>query len=171
MLPPQPVLYPLHALGPDRRPLARHGSCSAEERTGPATGSLRATATTTNSPVPSPSYAVSVDGRTPQDLGASASATVSDLVAGTHTVILSGVPDSCTIAGENPRTVEVGAGATTEVGFVVTCAPVTGAIAVTVSTTGESPDPDGYTVVLDNGTSQPVATSGTTTIGGVPAGV
>ena len=38
------------------------------------------------------------------------------------------------------------------------------------ATTGESPDPDGYTVSLDGGNGQPIASSGTIRFAGVIAG-
>jgi hypothetical protein len=46
----------------------------------------------------------------------------------------------------------------------------TGDLTVTTNTTGLSPDPDGYTVTVDGGTSQAIATSGSVTFTGLAAG-
>ena len=68
--------------------------------------------------------------------------------SGSHTFQIDGVAQNCTVTGENPRTVHVTGGATTEVTFTVTCA-ATGSMQVTTATTGVDPDPNGYGVVLD----------------------
>ena len=48
--------------------------------------------------------------------------------------------------------------------------PATGDLEVTVATTGESIDPDGYTVTVDETNSQPIATTGGATFTGLSAG-
>ena len=55
--------------------------------------------------------------------------------------------------------------------FDVTAAPpTTGDLTVTTSTTGASPDPDGYTFAVDGGTPQPIGVSQTITVSTLPAG-
>jgi hypothetical protein len=146
-------------------------ACSAEPSIGPATGSVRVAVTTAPIAGSPASYPVTIDNRTPQEVGAGGSMTVSDLDVGTHTIVLGGVSGSCTVESGNTRKVEVAAGETAGVSFLVTCGPETGSIAVTVTTSGGTPDPDGYNIVLDGGASRPIAATTTTIIGSLPAGV
>ena len=64
----------------------------------------------------------------------------------------------------------VAAGAQATVSFAVVCAAAQGGLQVTVATTGDAPDPDGYVVSLDGGAGQPVGVNGTTSFAGVSAG-
>jgi Tol biopolymer transport system component len=136
----------------------------------PVTGGLRvATTTTGDSPDPD-GYAFAVDGGASQPVGTSAAATVAGLATGSHTVTLSGLASNCTVQGTNPRAVTVAAGATAEVAFEVACTAATGSLRITTTTTGDSPDPDGYTASVDGGASQPIEASGTLTISGLNPG-
>jgi hypothetical protein len=74
--------------------------------------------------------------------------TTASLGVGSHTVKLTGVARNCTLAGDNPRTVTVLPGDATTETFTVTCVQ-TGAVQVTVATTGTDVDPDGYMVCVD----------------------
>ena len=49
-------------------------------------------------------------------------------------------------------------------------APTTGEIALTTSTTGDTPDPDGYTLTLDGGAAQAIGTAATVTLPEVTPG-
>jgi hypothetical protein len=49
-------------------------------------------------------------------------------------------------------------------------APSTGAVEVTTSTAGEEPDPDGYTLTLDDVEAQPIGTGATATVAGLTPG-
>jgi hypothetical protein len=66
-------------------------------------------------------YSVTVDGGAPLSLTINGSRTVSGLSAGVHSVQLGGLASNCSVIGENPRPVTVGAGATAPVGFEVNC--------------------------------------------------
>src|SRR5207302_22365 len=84
-------------------------------------------------------------------------ATIGGLSAGDHTVRLVGSAGNCTITGDNPRAVHVTTGGVTRdtarTTFSVSCVAATGSIQVTTATAGMDLDPDGYTVLLDNGPS------------------
>lgn len=135
------------------------------------TGSLEVTATTTgNEPDPN-GYGVSVDGSLEQTIGINGTVTFSDLPPGDHEVELTGVAGNCSVAGENPRNVEVTAGATASTGFAVACSSTVGSIEVAVTTTGDAIDADGYSVVLDGGAStQLVDANDTVVFGGLAPG-
>ena len=88
----------------------------------PVTGSLEVqTSTTGHEP---DGYQVTVDGGASQAIGANASITVPLLAAGNHTVLLAEVEPTCSVGGENPRSVTVPAGGTATVIFAVTCVGV-----------------------------------------------
>ena len=84
------------------------------------TGSLNVTTSTTGSNLPS-GYTVSVDGGASQSIGANATVTFADLPAGSHTVVLSGVPSNCTVSGSATQTVTVPSGATATASYSVSC--------------------------------------------------
>jgi hypothetical protein len=75
------------------------------------------------------------------------------------------------VGGGTARTVNVPAGGTASTSFAVSCVAVggDGSLTVTTSTTGSNLDPDGYTVTVDGGPSQPIATNGSVSFTG-PAG-
>jgi TolB protein len=57
------------------------------------------------------------------------SLTLSDAAPGGHSLTLAGVASNCTVAGDNPRTVQVTAGAQVSVTFTVSCTASVGSIA------------------------------------------
>src|SRR5882762_5561083 len=139
----------------------------------PATGDLTVTTSTTGSNLDSDGYTVTLDGNTNRPIGTNGSVTFTGLSAGNHTVVLSGVAGNCSVNGGTSRTVNVPAGGTASTSFAVSCVatpPPTGDLTVSASTTGTNPDADGYTVTLDGGASQALATNGSVTFTGLPAG-
>src|SRR5690606_8619386 len=77
---------------------------------------------------------------------------------------------NCSVDGENPRTVDVSAGSTASTTFEITCSSTSGAIEVTVATTGDAPD-DEYLLILDGGASPIIVTANDThTFGGLGPG-
>jgi hypothetical protein len=101
--------------------------------------------TTTAGNVPNPGgYSIALDQGQPQPIGPNASITLAGLAAGDHTVLLSDVPELCSVAGDNPRTATVPAGGVVMVTFAVTC---TGSIhqwvAMTSGTTADLVDVSG----------------------------
>lgn len=115
-------------------------------------------------------YAVALDGGATQPIGATATATLINVAAGAHTVRLSGLAGNCRVAASNPRQVAVSAGLLAEVQFAITCTAAVGSVEVTTTTTGASPDPDGYTVMLDHSTPQTIPVTGLLTLSGVALG-
>jgi sugar lactone lactonase YvrE len=113
----------------------------------PTTGSLTVQTVSSGSDLDPDGYTVTV-GTTSRSIGANASVTITGLSVGTHAVQLSGVEFNCDVAGANPRDVSVTAGATTETTFTVGCLAA-GTVEVTISTSGEPADPDGYELRAD----------------------
>ena len=128
-------------------------SCGGGDIAAPSAGSIEIT-TATGGPEPDgDGYAVTIDAGTEAAIGSHGTLTRDDLQPGRHTVYLTGMAANCAVEGENPRTVEVQQGATEPAAFVITCTATTGRLEISTSTTGASPDPDGYLLLLD-GTAQ-----------------
>ncbi|MEO8090038.1 MAG: galactose oxidase-like domain-containing protein [Gemmatimonadales bacterium] len=137
----------------------------------PGTGNLRVITTTSGPDVDADGYTLSVVGGATQPVGVNATTTLTSLVAGSHSVALSGLAGNCTLAGPNPRSVAVIASATTDLNFAVVCSATTGTIRVSVETSGSPPDPDGYVAKLDAGDpGLPIPPTGDVTFSRVSAG-
>jgi hypothetical protein len=135
------------------------------------TGAIEVT-TSTGTDADADGYSLLLDGVEVQTIGASATLTLSSVNSGPHTVGLSGIAANCQVQGDNPRALEVTAGATATVAIVVACAPpppATGSLRVSASTTGESL-PAGYTVSVDGGSAQPIGANATIALSNLAPG-
>lgn len=134
------------------------GACGDDDGTAPpTTGTLEVTVLTTGDAPDPDGYTLTV-GSVTRDVGINGGEIFSDLPEGGQTVELGDIAADCTVTGENPRTVVVTAGETASTTFDVTCAPT--ALEVTAVTTGDAPDPDGYTVLVGS-SDEPVEVNGT----------
>jgi hypothetical protein len=135
------------------------------------TGSLTVTTATTGADLDQDGYSVTVDGNAAgsQAVTTTGSVTFAALLAGSHTVGLSGLAPNCTAAA-NPQTTSVVAGSATTLGFTISCLTTHGDLKVTTSTTGVELDPDGYAVSLDGGAPQTIAGNGSVTFPALTAG-
>lgn len=138
-----------------------------EDIVAPTTGSVEIT-TTTSGETSGSGYTVSLDGGTGQAIGLNGTLELSDIDRGAHTVQLSGLPEGCTVTGENPRSVTVAAGETSAIDFAVTCVPPAGAIRVVTATTGAAPE--GYELMLDGVSQGLIGSTAARTLEGIPAG-
>ena len=139
----------------------------------PPPGTLVVTTSTAGSDLDPDGYTVTVDGNpsNAQSIGVNESVTFGGLSPGAHTVALSGVAANCSVDAPS-QSFTITSGATTTVGFAVSCSPIvtTGTLAVNTSTTGSDLDPDGYLLSVDGGAGQPIAANGTLTIPNLTAG-
>jgi TolB protein len=133
-------------------------------------GAIEVTTETSGDDPDADGYQVVVDGGPPAAIGINGLMTVGGLTSGDHTVALEDVASNCSVAGGNPRTVEVAAGQTAHAVFAVTCSSVAGSIAISASTSGDDLDGDGYEVVLDGGTPTSIGINGSMTAGGLSPG-
>ena len=84
---------------------------------------------------------------------------------------LVGVPGTCTLDGTNPAPVTITSDATTDLTFTVACSTTTGNVLVSVTSSGEPADANGYVATLDGAApGQPIATAGNVPFTGVTAG-
>jgi hypothetical protein len=141
-----------------------------EDLVEPTTAVLELRTITTGAPVDPDGYAVRIDGGPPTAIGANVTLSIPDLVGGEHSVELVGLARNCVLAGANPRTVTANAGAVVRARFEVACSTFAGSLEVSVITSGESPDPDGYLVLLDHEAGVAIASNGTLTLPNVAAG-
>ncbi|HEX2449850.1 MAG TPA: hypothetical protein VHJ69_01845 [Gemmatimonadales bacterium] len=86
------------------------------------------------------------------------------LVPGVYDVHLEGLPANCSVSGPDVVQATAVAGLVNQVQFRVECRAVTGVIEVTAQASGRDYDPNGFTVVVDDG--QPQENSTTAYIGG-----
>jgi Tol biopolymer transport system component len=148
-------------------------ACNPDKGTlGPTAGAVQVSAATSGADLDPDGYSVIVDSGAGLPVGVNGVVVVSGLSSGTHIVTLAGIATNCTTSGANPRSVNVVAADTAQLAFGVSCTAITttGALQVTTVTTGESLDPDGYSVSVDNASSQAIAVNGTVTVRGVLAG-
>jgi hypothetical protein len=132
--------------------------------------------TATTGPNPEPDgYIVIVDGGARAPLPLDGRVRIADLLAGDHTVQLSGLTANCRVSGANPRSLALRAGETTETIFEVFCGPPAplppGQIRVTTRSTGTFSDPNGYTVSLDGGETKRIEINGSVLFTRVTPGV
>ncbi|MGD2124423.1 MAG: hypothetical protein PVJ76_22030, partial [Gemmatimonadota bacterium] len=109
----------------------------------------------------------------PVAMGINTTQTVSQLAPGNYTVTLGDIATNCTLdVGENPRTLAVEVGQTTQTTFTLSCTPTTGSIQVTTTTQGNAQDldPDGYTLTVDQAAPVDIDINDTQTISGLAPG-
>jgi len=125
-------------------------SCAgAGDITQPGTGTLEITTSTTGVEPDTDGYIMQMDAERTQALEPTGTFRSADASPGNHIIQLAGVAANCSIAGANPRSVTVSAGATSTVRFEVTCGATSSSLQVSSTTTGTSPDPDGYRISID----------------------
>lgn len=98
-------------------------ACGGGEVSGPppsSAGSIQVTAATINSDVGPAELAVSIDGTAVGSIGANATATFADISVGARSVELGSVADPCVLR-EGAKAVDVSAGETARVSFIVVC--------------------------------------------------
>ena len=133
-------------------------ACSVDS-TGPSTGNVLLTTSTTGSDIDPDGYRLSWDGGTEQPIAVNGALPLNDAAAGSHVALLNDLADNCAVDGENPRTVMAQAGKTTASTFAVTCVERVGDLRATTATSGTNVDPDGYLVVVDDVVSEAIGVS------------
>ncbi len=130
--------------------------------------------TVTTGAAPDPDgYGVVLDGVDQGLIPANGQLSLTGLALGSHVVGLSGLAGNCSLQGDNLRAVTVAPGSSAAVDYAITCsAPPAnaGTLRVITATTGDSPDPDGYSFSLDRGDNQPIGANATATITNLAAG-
>ena len=144
--------------------------CSGENLAGPDAGTLEVVSSTSGAEPDVDGYTIQVDAGAPQALGPNATLRFPEVTAGSHSVLLAGASTNCAVQGDNPRSISVTAGETVSLTFALACDATTGSLLITSTTTGSSPDTDGYAVIIDGSTRGTLATNGETVVDGLPQG-
>jgi hypothetical protein len=87
----------------------------------PQTGAIGITTVTTGGNPDPDGYAISLDGNNAGAIGVNDQVVISDLDAGGYSIGLTNVASNCTVAGDNPRAVEVVGGLAAQAQFDVDC--------------------------------------------------
>ena len=139
--------------------------------TGPdPTGSIEVTLTVAGDAPDGDGCVFTVDGAGQRRILSGESTTYTGLSVGQHEVAISDVAGNCQVSGDATRSVAVVADQTASVTYAVSCAQDVGSIAVSVSTSGDDQDLDGYQVAVGSGAPSAVDINGSVTIGGLTPG-
>lgn len=142
-------------------------ACTEDPIGPPAPGRL-VVSTLTRGDDPDPDgYQLAIDDRAPTILLANDADTLV-LEPGRHTLVLQGISENCAVEPGPSRSLDVVSGGTATQAFEIAC-PLTG-IQVSVSTTGEHVDPDGYRLTVDGADHRPIGVTGTTLVRGLSPG-
>jgi hypothetical protein len=90
----------------------------------PSTGSVRVTTATTGGDLDVDGYTAVLDTVSSEVVGANSSVTFGDIEPGEYVLELTGVAANCAVSSDNPLTLEVSAGQTTNAVFNVLCIPI-----------------------------------------------
>src|SRR5437764_695462 len=134
------------------------------------TGNLTVSTTTTGANLDPDGYTFAVDGGTPQPIGINATIPLTGIPTGSRTVDLAGVAANCTVTGGASQTVTVPPGGSATAAFTITCAQLTGSVTVTTSTSGGTPDSNGYTVTVTGGGGKAIGRNDSVTFSGLATG-
>jgi hypothetical protein len=149
--PRAPVLFGLLLVIPALALTGCSDTLEVPSRNDTASGTLDISVATTGTDLDVDGYMIQVDTATGRRVG-SAETISSTVLAGKHFVRLSDIASNCTLLQDNPRSASVMAEATAQVRFEVTCtARPRGSIQVTMSSSGDEIDPNGYSLALDTG--------------------
>lgn len=147
-----------------------------DEPSAPTTGAIRVSVLNVGNPVERDpdGYTVAIDDGPSRPLGPYSELTIDDVGVGAHLIHLGDIISNCSVAGTNPRLVEVGPTRDADLGvrvhFVVSCGPKTGTIHVTTTTVGDDQDADGYTVEIGGQGKGRVQANGTISVEAVREG-
>lgn len=95
-------------------------ACGDDDSSPPQTGSIQVTTTTSGDDLDTDGYTVAI-GSDSRAIGLNGSQTFTGLTPASTSVTLSGIADNCSVAGDNPLSVNVTAGATATAAFAVQC--------------------------------------------------
>src|SRR4051812_8600559 len=129
-------------------------AAGCQDATGPRTGSIRLSLTTSGLDVDPDGYVVSVDDRLTATVGANGAITIPDIHGGTHVLRLGGVASNCSVDEGAERKLTVTAGQELSATFAVSCTGA-GGIAVSIAWTGFDIDAEDYLVSVDAGSARP----------------
>jgi Tol biopolymer transport system component len=142
----------------------------ADAPTAASMGSLAISSVTAGDSVDTNGYTLVLDDDQGHLLQSNGTLAFSNLAEGEHRIALGGIAPNCSVAGSNPRKVAIIPGDATQVTFEVACQAPPGSLQITISTTGEQVDPDGYSISVPGRAAQAVGNNGSISWNGVSTG-
>ena len=133
------------------------------------TGTLVITVITTGGNQDADGYHLIVDKGTPVEISPSSEVSLV-LPNGTHEIEVADIAPNCEMGGGNPRLVTVTTGGTAAVTFQIAC-PSFGALRISTTTDGPSPDSDGYTLSINGTPRGPLGTQEVLDLGALIPGI
>ena len=138
-------------------------ACS--DPTGPSTGAVLLSLSSTGLDVDPDGYHVSLDDASPRPAPANGELLFENVEPGLHQLRLSGAATNCTVEGGPVRDVTVEVRSTAVTAYQLSCVERVGAMTVSVVTTGADQDPDGYFVAIDGAAPRALAANGAISVG------
>jgi Tol biopolymer transport system component len=136
-------------------------------------GDLQVETVTTGTNPDTDGYTLQINGKDEGALASNDTQLFGNVRLGTQQVGLVGIADNCSVQGANPLSTNIQVGQTAPVTFTVDCRggdpASTGEVTVSVSTTGQAQDGDGYQATI-GGASKAVPSAGSVTFTALPAG-
>ena len=125
-------------------------------------GSIRILTVTQGDDPDADGYDVTLDGGSAQPIGSSGSLNLTGIMPGEHRIQVHGVAPNCELTGGSDRSITVGTAAV-ELSLDVVCRPAFGTLVISIEAIG-IPDPDRFTVTLDDATGLTITSAGSLTI-------
>jgi hypothetical protein len=142
--------------------------CGDDPLTPAETGQLQVVTLTSGSTNLSGAYSYRLDDGPAQPIGPNATITSENLPTGNHDLALEGIPANCGVAEGATQRVVVSENQLAVARFTVSCQSTP--VAVSLKTAGSALDHDGYSIALDQGAPQAIASDGTFTFQSVSPG-
>jgi len=108
--------------------------CGDDDDDVPTTGGIQVVTVTTGDNIDVDGYTISLDGNLAGAIDVNGQVVIPDLTAGDYQVGLTEVAANCTVAGDNPRAVNVTAGQTENTQFDVACTGAPAAVTLAAAT-------------------------------------
>jgi len=111
--------------------------CGDDDPVSPTTGQIAVTTVTTGDLPDADGYALTLDGNVAGNIGVNDVSIIPDLTVATYSVGLTNVAANCTVAGDNPRNLDVTAGLTESTTFNVDCPGAPAAVTLAAATSAD----------------------------------
>jgi hypothetical protein len=146
------------------------GGSGGRDPVEPSTGLLEITIATSGATPTGSGYTYILDNNPARPIAFNTTIQLRGLFTGTHTIELTGLPQECAVAGQNPVTANVTSDVPATALFEVSCVePGLGSITVTTATSGPGAAIN-YALLVDGEDEGSIAANGTVALPDVPAG-
>ena len=138
--------------------------------TEPTSGTLEVATATSGVDLDGDGYTVTVDALPGVAVARSTTLRLQQITSGNHVLTLGGLSANCAVVGANPRAVTVMPGEIAATAFSIVCTSTTGTLAISASTSGPYPDPNGYAITIDGAEKRAIGNNTATVLQGLRVG-